>query len=242
MFCRLAGLMLVLWVGTTAIAQDGMGDILSGNLVKPKTGVWTWYDIKDERGTDSSKLRIAIVGEENVDKVPGYWLELEIIPQVGSKSIFKMLVTGPADDPKNIHRLLQREGSDKIQEVKLTEENKTGETVPKSTRTKVGEEDIVTPYGTIHTSHYKVESNSRQSELWVNDTISPMGIVQMKSPSGSMLLRATGEGGKEAQSVLDKTPENNEPSGSNVKVKVSVEKSAGRRVTSEGKTKKGETE
>ena len=243
MIYKLAGLMLGLYVGTVVMAQDGMGDILSGNLVKPKSGVWTWYDVKDEQGTDSSKLRLAIVGEEKVNNVPGYWLELEVVPSLGYKSIYKMLLTGPADDPRNIHRLLRREGTEKTQEIPLTAESKTDETAAKSKRTKVGEEDVVTPCGTIHASHYKVEGSSNASELWVNESISPMGIVQMKSPNGSMLIRATGEGGQEAQSVIDKTPAADERSGSDVKVKVSVEKGKGDRVLSEGKVKKkGKTE
>jgi hypothetical protein len=217
-----------------AWSQAVIGDVLAGKLVKPKTGAWAWYDLTDSASDSHFLVRLAIVGEEKVAAKDGYWLELEVVPAVGYESVYKMLVTGPANDPANVHKILRRDGLGKPEEVPTEPEKEKGKDAkePKAKpeakeaeKTLVGEEEIKTIGGAMRAQHYELKAGDGKSELWTNEEVAPTGVVQMKSPEGTLLLRNYGTGGADANSVIDapriKGEKDKEPG---VKVEVHVDK------------------
>ena len=102
-------------------AQGIMSDLMSGKLINPEVGAYAWYNLRDKTTGQEFFLRQAIVGMEKVNRKDAYWFETELVPRVGFPSIYKMLLTGPASDPKNVHRLVVREGEGAVQEVSLEE-------------------------------------------------------------------------------------------------------------------------
>ena len=204
----------------SASAQGIMGDVLSGNLVSPAVGAYAWYDLTDTATKKTMYVRQAIVGEEKVDKKKGYWVETEIVPQVGYPSVYKMLLTGPASDVANVHKIVAREGNGKPEEIPVAKP----ENAPKSAepeRKSLGKESLPTEQGALEAEHFEWEENGHKTDLWLNESVPPMGIVKMTAPEGSMLLRRWGTGGPDGQSAMDRAaPAPPETGSEDVKVQV----------------------
>jgi len=208
--------------------QGVIGDILAGRLVKPKVGAWAWYDLKDAASGQAFVLRLAVVGEKEVRRKVGYWLEVEIVPLVGYRSIYKMLLTGPASDPANVHQILQREGTADVVEVELEEPGKESEPEepqkPEPKRTLLGREDVQTQGGPVAADRYELLDGDHRSEVWLNEDVRPMGLVRLKSATGELVLRRHGVGGPDGRSVIHEPPVPGvERLDTDVKVEVSVD-------------------
>lgn len=188
-----------------AYAQGLVGDLLAGKLVDPKPGQWAWYNLVDATGGKKYVIRQAIVGEEKVNRKPGYWVEFEVIPEVGFKMVYKMLLTGPASDPKNIHRVIEKSGVDPAREVAV-DAAAPANNVPESKRRSIGQDEVVTINGPVRAEHYEVTQGDQIINVWINEKINPTGIVRMQSQDGEMILRNHGEGGENAKSIVTETP------------------------------------
>ena len=178
---------------------------MTGKLVNPKDGAWAWYDLRDAETEQGLLMRLAIVGRERVRRRQGHWLEVEIVPMVGYRSVYKMLVTGPASDPSHLHQLLVREGREPVVEMELGDAGASERSAPpEQERRLLGEEDVRTRGGdVIRAQRYELGSGSERVEVWLNDDVAPMGIVRMVSAAGELALRNHGVGGQDARSVID---------------------------------------
>lgn len=194
-------------------AQGIMGDVLAGKLKDPEVGVYAWYDLTDKREDKAYFLRQAIVGEEKVGRKTGYWVETEVIPRVGYPAIYKMLLTGPASDPKHIHRVQVREGRQPMKELPLNQDQP--EEQEKPDRESLGKEEFVLADGKkIKVEHVVVKSPTGNTDMWISDKVRPMGIVKLTSPDGEMVLQRYGEGGPDGESAMDRpfpSPDADEP-------------------------------
>lgn len=197
----LLGLLLLCACCGGAGAQGMMSDVMSGKLVNPQVGAFAWYNLRDDTTGKEYFLRQAIVGEERVKRKDAYWLETELIPKVGFPSVYKMLLTGPASDPDNVHRLLVREGAGAVQEISIDVEKGKGE-VEEVPRKLVGVETIELPGGNVEAEHYTFEENGQKSELWISEQVPPMGLVKMTTAQGQMTLQRYGVGGKDGESAI----------------------------------------
>jgi hypothetical protein len=194
-------LALLCAVAGRAAAQGIMSDLMSGKLINPQVGAYAWYNLKDQTTGQEYFLRQAIVGTEKVKRKEAYWLETELVPRVGFSSVYKMLLTGPASDPNNVHRLLVREGNGAVQEIGLEEAGDWKEEgdVP---RESAGVETIALPSGDIQAEHYIVKDGEPATEIWISETVPPMGLVKMKNSEGELSLQRFGVGGKDGESAL----------------------------------------
>ncbi len=189
-----------------AEGQGLVGDLLAGKLVNPKVGQWAWYNLTAAKGGKKYVIRQAIVDQERVNRKQGYWVEFEIIPEVGFKMVYKMLLTGPASDPKNIHRVIEKSGMDPAQEVAIDQSVATPAAQSDSKRRSLGLEDISTLDGIIRAEHYEVMQGEETIHVWINEKINPTGIVRMRSLDGEMVLRNHGTGGENAESLVTEKP------------------------------------
>lgn len=200
-------LLLVFFSGSgVASAQGVVGDLLAGKLVDPEVGQWAWYDLSSGRDSKKFVVRQAVVGEEKVGRKTGYWVEFEVVPEVGFRVVYKMLLTGPASDPKNIIRVIEKTGDEPAVELDVTKSEDNAESPAKSERKSAGMEDVATMNGVISAEHYEVAQNGQTMHLWINDTIKPTGIVKLESLDGQMVLRSHGKGGEYAKSLIVETP------------------------------------
>ena len=181
-----------------------MGDIMSGKLVNPSVGVWAWYDVKDTASGDHLFLRQAVVGEAKVDGKAGFWVETEVLPRVGFPIIYKMLLTGPASDPKNVHKVIVKDGQNPPQELNVDSSAAADASATKADRSTVGKESIDTAQGPVEAEHVVMEQDGKKTDLWMSDKVPPMGIVKMVSPDGEIILQRYGNGGPDAESAVDR--------------------------------------
>ena len=138
---------------------------------------------------------------EKVSRKDGYWLETELVPKIGFSSVYKMLLTGPARNPKNVHRLVVREGQGPVEDIDVSqaEDGRKDEELP---RAAAGTETITFPGGKVEAEHFIVEDSTGTTEIWVSDQVRPMGLVRMKTPQGELMLQRYGIGGKDGDSAL----------------------------------------
>ena len=87
----LTGVMLVV-AAATAAAEGVLSDIMSGALVDPEVGVFAWYELKDTGTGSKLFMRQAIVGQKEVDGKTGYYLETEVVPEIGFPVIYRLLL------------------------------------------------------------------------------------------------------------------------------------------------------
>jgi hypothetical protein len=209
----------------TAFSQDGvMADIMSGKLVNPSVGVWAWYDVKDTTSGEHVFLRQAVVGEAKVDGKNGFWIETEVVPRIGYPIIYKMLLTGPAGDPKNIHKLIFREGSNEPKEVAVDTAAAQPGSLGSAERKTVGTEKIETQQGAVEAEHVVAEQDGKKTDVWTSDKVPPMGILKLVSPDGELVLQRFGKGGPDGESAMDKKIDAPAPKGeTKVTVKVNGE-------------------
>lgn len=201
MLRRVVWISILLLATAKAPAQGLLGDVFSGKLINPEVGSWAWYELTDKASGAKFFLRQAIVGQEDVKHKAGYWVETELAPTEGFPTVFKMLLTGPASDPKNVHQLIVKEGTDPAESVPVPEDGYTSEN--DGARTLVGEEKLKIGSGdAVDAQHFTVGSGKTQADVWVNDAVRPMGIVKMTSSEGELVLQRYGNGGKDAESVI----------------------------------------
>lgn len=212
---RFSWMLALVCVALSAVAhgQGVLSQLFSGELVSPRTGVWAWYELVDAASGEKFYLRQAIVGEEKAGRKPGYWLEVQIRPQVGFPTTYKMLLTGPASDPANIRKLYFQNGNDPVQLIEPgdLEPQETAEAQP----APLSQQTIETPNGPIACNYYKLADGT---ELWLSDAVAPMGLVRLVSPEGELKLQRFGEGGPDAASTLI-TDEDREATNSRAKEK-----------------------
>lgn len=194
-----------LCVGVHAHGQSMIADMLAGALVDPEVGQWAWYQLTDESSGRTYHLRQAIVGEEEINRRSGYWVEFELAPRVGYTVVFRMLLTGPASNPSNVHRIVYKYGPEEARELP-PEAIVDEERERRPARRSEGMDVVETPAGYYRAERYSVEERGRQLQVWINNDILPSGIVQLASPDGRMVLHTFGTGGEYAQSVIEEQP------------------------------------
>lgn len=188
-----------------AFAQGIVGDVFAGKLINPEVGVYAWYDLTDKATGSKLFLRQAVVGEEKVKRKTGHWVETEIIPEVGYAAIYKMLLTGPASDAKNVHKILAKEGVEPAQSLPVDFTDDGGKSAGQA-RKSLGMEKVATAQGEVEAEHVVLGSGEATVDVWLSDAVRPMGIVKMVSPEGELLLNRHGTGGPDGQSKIDAAP------------------------------------
>ena len=202
MFRRILFVAVLILAGARVSAQGVLGDVFSGKLINPEVGVWAGYELVDAASGAKFYLRQAIVAGEEVKRKPGYWVETEVRPMQGFPMIYKMLLTGPANDPKNIHQLIVKEGNSAPQSVPVPQDGYAGNS--DAQRTLVGQEKVKIGSGEeVDSTHYSVGDGDAKADIWLNDTVHPLGIVKMTSKEGQLTLQRMGTGGPESRSLLD---------------------------------------
>lgn len=190
-------------LGASAGAQGGLSEILAGKLIDPEVGQWALYDLYNANDELVVGLRQAVVGEEKVKRKTGYWVELELVPKRGLRMVYRLLLTGPASDPKNVHEVWTKSELDDPVQLELNEETLEQLGGDKKTkRKKAGRETVETDSGPIEAMHYVYETEEGEVSVWHNEEALPTGLVKFASKNGTVLLRSYGTGGRFGLSAM----------------------------------------
>ncbi len=216
---------LALFVGLAAGpagAQGPLGNLLGGELIDPRPGIYAWYEVEDAKTGQVLFMRQAIVGEERVGRRDGYWLEIEIVPREGIPAIYKMLVTGPASDRDHLHKVVAKPGAGPRVELPVDELFAEDEHPPAPQR--LGEETISTQQGEIPCVRYALEqADGSTVQVWLSDLARPTGLVKMESDTGRLILTRTGEGGPHGATALPEPGAGDDDDGPTSNITVRVE-------------------
>jgi hypothetical protein len=174
-------------------AQFGMGPrtpSLSG-IWHPVVGTGAGYEMTDKDGK-KSQMEITIVGKEDVEGKPGYWLEMAFAnPRSGGQMYAKNLMSVSDAGVTSMRTIFQMPGQDPME--MDSNMNPAGRRPPQTTPANiadraelVGTESVTVPAGTFTCAHYRMKDGS--SEAWVSDKVGPWGIVKSQGKENSMVL------------------------------------------------------
>lgn len=211
MSVRLLCILALLAAPGLARAQGLVGDVLSGALVAPEVGAFAWYRLSDRASGEVFFMRQAITAKQRIAGKTGWWLETEVVPPVGFPVIYKMLLTGPASDARNIHEIIVRRGDGPVEHIQVDDVPETEALSADQPRESRGKSKLTTLNGEIEAEHFVIgggEDAEGRVEVWINDTLPPMGIVRMTSAEGELILQRHGVGGKDGESALPELREN----------------------------------
>jgi hypothetical protein len=189
---------LVILVATLALAlplaaQMGMGPrtpSLSG-IWHPVVGTGAAYEMTDREGK-KSQLEISIVGKEDVQGKPAYWLEMGFAnPRSGGQMYAKNLMTVGDSGVTSTRMIMQMPGQGPMEmDMNMGPGgHQMQQTTPANIADKaelVGTESITVPAGTFTCTHYRMKDGS--SDAWVSDKVSPWGLVKSQGKDSSMVL------------------------------------------------------
>ncbi len=194
---------VLLLVGASASTQPQACEILPD----PQMGHWALYQVQDpEIGT--MDMRMAIVGREEVDGEPRYWVEMkmstpqgEMIMQVlvprypyDAADISQMIMKGPGQPamrmPEQMLGMMREQAGGPGQEMTRVCDGAE----------MVGKEGVTVQAGSFDTEHYRFPDES--TNVWVSREI-PFGVVRMDSPDTGMELK---DHGTDAESSIPEIP------------------------------------
>ena len=158
----------------------------------PVVGTGGAYEITDSDGK-KSQMEITVVGKEDVQGKPGYWLEIAMAsPRTGGDMFMKYLVA-PGDAGMNATKMVMQQPGQDPMEMDLNMMGMGGRKpampTPSDIRDKadhVGTETITVPAGTFSCEHYRAKDGS--SDVWVSDKVGPWGLVKMQGKNNAMIL------------------------------------------------------
>jgi len=183
--------LFVLSLFGTAWAQMGMktGPTIYGEF-KPVVGGWSEYQVV-AKGSPGQQMKLAIVGKEG----DAFWYETVSEGKEG-KVIYKMLVSGNPNDEKALRRVIFKQGNNPAMELPVKPVGRA----PKGDGKKAkmvdkGIESIKVPAGTFKARHLQYEGRETV-DVWVDEKVSPYGLVKSKSKDVEITLLGYGTGAK----------------------------------------------
>jgi hypothetical protein len=175
-------------------AQMGMGmgrvPTLSG-VWRPVVGTGANYEMTKPDGT-KSQLEITIVGKEDVDGKPAYWMEMSFVdPRTSQPMYMKSLTTVSENNVVSSRMIMQMPGMDPME--MDTSSAAIGRRMQQSSPSDIndkaealGSESVTVPAGTFTCQHYRMKDGS--GEAWVSDKVGPWGLVKSVSKGETMVL------------------------------------------------------
>jgi len=176
-------------------AQMGMG---MGGRMPTLSGVWhpvvgtgAAYEIAKPDGT-KTQLEISIVGKEDVDGKPAYWMEMSMTdPRTSTPMYMKSLTTVNENSVVSSRMIMQMPGQDPME--MDTSMVPPGRRMQQASPTDIadkaeslGSESVTVPAGTFNCQHYRMKDGS--CEAWVSDKVGPWGLVKSVSKGDTMVL------------------------------------------------------
>jgi hypothetical protein len=160
-------------------------------IFHPAIGEGAVYDMQG-REQGMKNLEIAVVGKEDYQGQPGYWLETSFEDQRGGAMVMKMLMVMEGPNPGAKRAIMLMNGQ--AYEFPMNNPMMGGQmakSAPHDLRNdksfvRVGTETITVPAGTFSCEHYRASDGS--SEAWVSEKVSPWGIVKSVSKDTTMVL------------------------------------------------------
>src|SRR5712675_100653 len=174
-------------------AQMGMRAPNLSGVWHPVVGSGGAYESTDRDGK-KTPIEATVVGKEDVNGKPGYWMEIAVSnPRMGGEMFLKYLFVLGDNGLTASRVIMQLQGQDPMEMdaniLMAMGGRRGGQPIPSDIRDKseiVGTETITVPAGTFSCDHYRLKDGS--SEAWVSDKVSPWGLVKEQNKESSLVL------------------------------------------------------
>jgi hypothetical protein len=164
---------------------------LSG-IWHPVVGTGAVYQMTD-KGGKNTQMEITIVGKEDVDGKPNFWLEMAMTdPRTSAPVYVKSLMSVNDSGVTSMRMVMQIPGQPDPMEMDMNM-NPAGramrQTTPANIADKaetVGTESVTVPAGTFSCTHYRMKDGT--GDAWISDKVAPWGLVKSTGKDNSMVL------------------------------------------------------
>jgi hypothetical protein len=198
-FARKSGWALVLAVCISAGAwaqrmRGGMGQQPPSmpGVFKPVVGAGAQYEMDTK--SHKSDIAWAVVGHEDVNGSPGYWMEIRTeSPEIGGETVMKQLMVLSSGGGEIKRMIMQAPGRPPME---MPMGMMSG--MPKSGNASsgggspaqmVGTEPVTVPAGTFVCEHFRKQQDKGTIDYWVSTQVSPYGVVKMTGPEMNLVLK-----------------------------------------------------
>ena len=172
-------------------AQMGMGARTPDwrGIFNPVVGSGAAYDMESKGGA-KRPIEITVVGKEDVNGKPGYWIEMGLSdPQMGGQMWMKYLFSVDGKNGVASHTVMQMPGRPAMEfdgaNTMIRGDQKTSTDV-RDQAELVGTESVTTPAGTFSCDHYRAKDGSW--DAWVSAKVTPWGLVKSTGNNNTMTL------------------------------------------------------
>lgn len=166
---------------------------LSG-IWHPVVGSGAAYDRTVATTSANTQMEITIVGKEDVDGKPAYWMEFAISdPKMmnGAQMVMKQLMSVDDSGVTSTRMIMQPPGQDPMEmDSSMMGGGRGGkQTTPANIADKaelVGTESVTVPAGTFSCQHFRMKDGS--GDAWISDKVSPWSLVKYQGKDSTMVL------------------------------------------------------
>jgi len=185
------GALLAAALAIPVAAQFGPRTPDMRGMWNPVVGNGAAYQVDGHDG--KKEMEIAVVGKEDYQGQPGYWLEMTMDAATAhGMAAMKMLMVMAPPSPGAKRMIMQMNGQ--AYEFPMNSPMMAGKAGKAENMdvTKggggqlVGTESVTTPAGTFECQHYR--TTDPPGDVWVSSKVSPWGLVKSQNKDSGMLL------------------------------------------------------
>lgn len=191
-------LIMALAFAVSAWAQHGRSGMGMGQqppmpgLQNPVPGSGAQYQmtLKDK----NMDVAYAIVGKEDVDGNPGFWVETRMqMAEMGGETVTKMLMVTSGPDA-GLKRMITQQAGHPPMEMSgmlmkmMNRQPKPDESGKPDMGQLVGTESVTVPAGTYSCQHYRKQQANGTVDYWVSQQVTPYAMVKMTNGDMSLVL------------------------------------------------------
>jgi hypothetical protein len=184
---------------SAGIAAAQMGGMMGGGGASAMRGIWNptvgagaEYQMVSTNprggGPQTQDMTIAVVGKEDYNGAPAYWLEITSKdPRSGGDFYMKMLIVINGANTQPVKMIMQVPGQPPMEmPMQMMANRAKPQPADVSKEGKdLGSETVTVPAGTFTCEHYQ---SADGGDVWVSTKISPWGMVKMNSKDTTMVL------------------------------------------------------
>jgi len=185
----------VMLTGAPLLAQMmGMMPPSMSGVWNPAIGSGATYEMVDKNGQKQS-ITMAIVGKEDSNGQPGYWMEVLVTDKNGQQSVIQELMLKDGAQVTISKMIIQAGGRGPMEmsgSTIMAMAGRSGGAAPTPPKADfregaehVGTESVTTPAGTFDADHWRGKDGS---DVWISTKVAPWGIVKATTPSSSMTV------------------------------------------------------
>jgi hypothetical protein len=192
---RHVGILFAAFALSLPLAAQMMGPripTLSG-IWHPVVGSGAAYDRTVVATGANTQMEVTIVGKEDVDGKPAYWMEFAMSdPKMmnGAQMVMKQLMTVDDTGITSTRVIMQPPGQDPMEMDSGMMAGRGGkQTTPVNIADKaelVGTESVTVPAGTFSCQHFRMKDGS--GDAWISDKVTPWSLVKYQGKDSTMVL------------------------------------------------------